>query len=216
MSLPWAAGGCVGKSFSVDASQLSTGYRHWQVLEQLKLFCVEFHIQAPWRPKIPPTNIVQKAVNKPFILRRSKKKVKRRIWLLYTFEDFALLRRFSGKVNEVPTLLRMVGNASPGLRGYSGGSWPLSAPSSKHNFLSSSILALSFSSIAAFRDFSAETISMRAALAASLSSASARGKINVKNAVVIVISREKCSRVTYPVSVPFCRWGLAYYQSDWD
>jgi hypothetical protein len=68
----------------------------------------------------------------------------------------------------------MVGNASPGLRGYSGGSVPLSAPSSRHNFLSSSILALSFSSIAAFRDLRAETISRRAALAASLSSASTR------------------------------------------
>lgn len=92
----------------------------------------------------------------------------------YTFDDLALLRRFSGKVNDVPILLRMVGSASPGLRGYSGGNWPHKAPSSRHNFLSSSTLALSFSSMAALRDLSADTISIRAALAASLSSVSIR------------------------------------------
>lgn len=65
MSLPSAAAGFVGKSFSVDVSQLSTGYRRWPVSGQLTWFYVEFHIQVPWLPKTPPATSTNIALHKP-------------------------------------------------------------------------------------------------------------------------------------------------------
>ena len=84
--------------------------------------------------------------------------------------EFSQLRAPATVGKEVPTRRRIVGGASPGLSGNSGGNWPVSSPSWRQSFFSSSNLFFNLSSMADLRALSAATISSRAALAASLSS----------------------------------------------
>ena len=132
---------------------------------------------------------------------------------LGTLEDLALLRRFSGRVKEVPTRRRMIGAGSPGVSGNSTGSWPVSSPSCRHSFFSSSSLALSLSSMAVLRALSAATISSRAARAASLSSASAATSSTIGQSVVAKNPRNDPKILPFPQfycieSVATLRYGL--------